>query len=107
MHLSWRCHTNQTTHLKTQNNGLLIIKYPIPHYNYNYRQNIISFQWPETLLLSLFMTNLHCNGIDNRDTIITINVMVAVLFYFNDNKQNVLDQEMFFQESRFAYICGH
>jgi hypothetical protein len=33
--------------------------------------------------------------------------MLEYLFNLTDNKQNILDQDMFFLESSFACICGH
>ena len=36
-----------------------------------------------------------------------VNVLVAYSFYLTDNKQNILDPEMFFLESSLACTCGH
>ena len=38
------------------------------------------------------MTDLGCNGMNNRDTFFTINVVVTYLFFLTD-KQNILDQD--------------
>ena len=45
--------------------------------------------------------------VHDQSTFITVNVLVAYSFYLTDNKQNILDQEMFFLESSFACTCVH
>jgi hypothetical protein len=51
------------------------------------------------------MTHLCCNGMKNKETFITRNVIVASLFYLTDNVKKILDQEV--SSRTYAFSCGH